>query len=89
MEIDWSVIPTFLPQLFAGAKVTIYITVMGLLRRRLRALYLLLAAEGGVRERPYLIPPKDMGEEGDEGEEKGINMRRVRSQKSLIYSRRR
>src|SRR5690606_27191638 len=31
MEIDWSVIPTFLPQLFAGAKVTIYITVMGLL----------------------------------------------------------
>lgn len=27
-------------------------TVMGLLRMRLRALYLLLAAEGGVRERP-------------------------------------
>lgn len=31
MEIDWSVIPTFLPALFAGAKVTIYITAMGLL----------------------------------------------------------
>ena len=31
MEIDWSVIPTFIPQLVAGAKVTIYITAMGLL----------------------------------------------------------
>ena len=32
------------------------ITVIGLLRIRLRALYLLLAAEGGVRERPYFNP---------------------------------
>lgn len=30
MEIDWSVIPTFLPQLFAGAKITIFITLIGL-----------------------------------------------------------
>ncbi|MBE2277316.1 MAG: glutamine ABC transporter permease GlnP [Rhodobacteraceae bacterium] len=31
MQIDWSVILTFLPQLLAGAKITIQITVMGLL----------------------------------------------------------
>lgn len=30
MEIDWSVIPTFIPQLVAGAKVTILITLAGL-----------------------------------------------------------
>lgn len=35
------------------------ITVMGLLRIRLRALYLLLAAEGGVRDRPYFVPIND------------------------------
>lgn len=35
------------------------ITVMGLLRIRLRALYLLLAAEGGVRDRPYFGPIND------------------------------
>lgn len=34
---------------------------------RLRALYLLLAAEGGVRERPYFIPLIEKeGEVGDE-----------------------
>lgn len=33
------------------------ITVMGLLRIRLRVLYLLLAADGGMRGRPYLDPP--------------------------------
>lgn len=31
MEIDWSVIPTFLPQLLKGAKVTLTITILGLL----------------------------------------------------------
>ncbi|MFD2251703.1 glutamine transport system permease protein [Pseudochelatococcus lubricantis] len=31
MQIDWSVILTFLPQLLAGAKITILITVIGLL----------------------------------------------------------
>ena len=31
MEVDWSVIPNFLPQLMAGAKVTLTITVLGLL----------------------------------------------------------
>lgn len=31
MQIDWSVILTFLPQLLAGAKITIQITVIGLL----------------------------------------------------------
>lgn len=31
MEIDWSVIPGFLPQLMAGARITIQITVLGLL----------------------------------------------------------
>lgn len=43
------------------------ITVIGLLRIRQRALYLLLAAEGGVRERPYLNPliEKD-GEVGED-----------------------
>lgn len=30
MEIDWSVIPTFLPQLLAGAKITLFITAAGL-----------------------------------------------------------
>lgn len=43
------------------------ITVIGLLRIRLRALYLLLAAEGGVRERPYFNPliakDDDVGED--------------------------
>lgn len=34
-------------------------TVMGLLWIRFRTLYLLLAAEGGVRLRPYLGPEKD------------------------------
>lgn len=34
-------------------------TVMGLLWRRCRMLYLLLAAEGGVLLRPYLGPEKD------------------------------
>ena len=31
MEIDWSVVPTFLPQLLAGARVTILIAVAGLI----------------------------------------------------------
>ncbi|MFZ1470801.1 MAG: glutamine ABC transporter permease GlnP [Paracoccaceae bacterium] len=30
MQVDWSVIPAFLPQLYAGAKVTVFITVIGL-----------------------------------------------------------
>ena len=30
MQIDWSIILTFLPQLYAGAKVTVFITVIGL-----------------------------------------------------------
>lgn len=44
-------------------------TVIGLLRILLRALYLLLAAEGGVRDRPYFSPlvEKD-GEEGEDRE---------------------
>lgn len=42
-------------------------TVMGLLRIRLRELYLLLAAEGGVRDRPYFGPSI---EEGDKGEQR-------------------
>lgn len=42
------------------------ITVIGLLRIRLRALYLLLAAEGGVRERPYLKPLIEKGEVGED-----------------------
>lgn len=48
------------------------ITVIGLLRIRLRALYLLLAAEGGVRERPYFGPISDGDvEKGDPGEYRG------------------
>lgn len=31
MEIDWSVIPTFIPQLMAGAKITVLITLAGLI----------------------------------------------------------
>tara|TARA_R110002020_G_scaffold53338_3_gene149273 strand:- start:3908 stop:4564 length:657 start_codon:yes stop_codon:yes gene_type:complete len=31
MQVDWSIIPGFVPQLLAGAKVTIYITVLGLI----------------------------------------------------------
>lgn len=42
------------------------ITVIGLLRILLRALYLLLAAEGGVRERPYFIPLIEKDEVGEE-----------------------
>jgi len=30
MTVDWSIIPQFLPQLFSGAKMTIYITLVGL-----------------------------------------------------------
>ncbi|HRO10029.1 ABC transporter permease subunit, partial [Amaricoccus sp.] len=30
MEIDWSVVPTFMPQLMAGARVTVFIAVAGL-----------------------------------------------------------
>lgn len=30
MEIDWSVVPTFLPQLLAGAKITLFIAAAGL-----------------------------------------------------------
>lgn len=30
MTVDWSIIPQFLPQLFNGAKMTIYITLVGL-----------------------------------------------------------
>ncbi len=30
MQVDWSVIPSFLPQLYAGAKITVFITVVGL-----------------------------------------------------------
>lgn len=40
-------------------------TVIGLLGIRLRELYLLLAADGGVRDRPYFGPS---AEEGDRGE---------------------
>ncbi len=43
-------------------------TVIGLLRIRLRALYLLLAAEGGVRERPYLDPLIEKEEVGEDRE---------------------
>lgn len=46
------------------------ITVIGLLRIRLRALYLLLAAEGGVRERPYLKPLIDENDDVGEDREK-------------------
>lgn len=47
-------------------------TVIGLLRMRLRALYLLLAAEGGVRDRPYFGPISDGDvEKGDPGEHRG------------------
>lgn len=45
-------------------------TVMGLLRRRQRAAYLLLAADGGVRERPCLGPAGEEGE-GEEGPRDG------------------
>ncbi|MCI2395157.1 glutamine ABC transporter permease GlnP [Aliiroseovarius sediminis] len=31
MQVDWSIIPGFIPQLIEGAKVTIYITVLGLI----------------------------------------------------------
>ncbi len=31
MQVDWSIIPGFIPQLIAGSKVTIYITVVGLM----------------------------------------------------------
>lgn len=44
------------------------ITVIGLLRILLRALYLLLAAEGGVRDRPYFSPL--MEEDGEVGEDR-------------------
>jgi glutamine transport system permease protein len=30
LEIDWSVVPTFMPQLLAGARITIFIAVAGL-----------------------------------------------------------
>lgn len=43
-------------------------TVMGLLRILLRALYLLLAAEGGVRDRPYFSPL--MEKDGEVGEDR-------------------
>lgn len=42
-------------------------TVIGLLRILLRALYLLLAADGGVRERPYFVPLVDKDAVGDDG----------------------
>lgn len=31
MEIDWSIVPSFLPQLFKGAQVTLFITMFGLI----------------------------------------------------------
>jgi glutamine transport system permease protein len=31
MQVDWSIVPGFIPQLIAGAQVTIYITVLGLI----------------------------------------------------------
>lgn len=46
------------------------ITVIGLLRIRQRALYLLLAAEGGVRERPYFDPLIEKDDEVGEDREK-------------------
>lgn len=43
-------------------------TVIGLLRIRLRELYLLLAAEGGVRDRLYFGPSIEEGDKGEHGE---------------------
>lgn len=31
MEIDWSIVPGIMPQLLAGAKITVFITIVGLL----------------------------------------------------------
>lgn len=52
-------------------------TVMGLLRMRQRALYLLLAADGGVRDRPYFGPIKD-------GDVENIPSLRAQSSASLL-----
>lgn len=58
------------------------ITVMGLLRILLRALYLLLAAEGGVRERPYFSPL--MEKEGEVGEDSENTSQRFHSSSALF-----
>lgn len=58
------------------------ITVMGLLSIRLRALYLLLAAEGGVRDRPYFIPPN--AKEGEVGEDRGRESKRFHSSEGFL-----
>ena len=47
-------------------------TVIGLLRMRLRALYLLLAAEGGVRDRPYFGPTEEGDVDDEPKEYRGI-----------------
>lgn len=57
-------------------------TVMGLLRIRLRALYLLLAAEGGVRDRPYFIQLRE--EDGEDGEERVKPSLRFHSSTTLL-----
>lgn len=59
-----------------------HITVMGLLSILLRALYLLLAAEGGVRERPYFIPLN--AKEGEVGEDRGRESKRFHSSEGLL-----
>lgn len=57
-------------------------TVIGLLRIRLRALYLLLAAEGGVRERPYFIPLIE--KDDDVGEDSAKASQRLHSSVALL-----
>lgn len=58
------------------------ITVMGLLRILLRALYLLLAAEGGVRERPYFSPL--VAKDGEVGEDREKTSERFHSSTALF-----
>lgn len=55
---------------------------MGLLRILLRALYLLLAAEGGVRERPYFSPP--VAKDGEVGEDREKTSERFHSSTALF-----
>lgn len=57
-------------------------TVIGLLRILLRALYLLLAAEGGVRERPYFSPL--MEKDGEVGEDREKTSQRFHSSNALF-----
>lgn len=55
---------------------------MGLLRILLRALYLLLAAEGGVRERPYFSPLA--AKDGEVGEDREKTSERFHSSTALF-----